>query len=73
MHVDVDDGDALEPRASIARCRDGDVVEQAEAHRAVRFGVVARWTHQREGGLAFGHRVLRRLNCAARREPRDVV
>ncbi len=73
VHVDVDDGNALETAGEHRGGRDGDVVEEAEAHRPIRFGVVPRWTHERERGLALGDRVLRRLNRRARREPSDFV
>ena len=50
MHVEIDDGRALEPVAllRVAR-RDRGVVEQAEAHRPRRLGVVAGRAHGDEG------------------------
>ena len=58
VHVEIDDQQAvvLELRLEHARGQ-RDVVEQAEAHRAVGFGVVARGTHgaERAAQLAAGH------------------
>ena len=73
VHVDVDDGDALETAGEHRGRSDGDVVEEAEAHRSIGLGVMPRWTHQRECGLALRNCVLRRLNRRAGRKPGDVV
>ena len=52
MDVDVDDGDALDSRLfERARDGDGDVVEEAEAHRAVRRRVVPGRANEAEGGI----------------------
>ena len=60
VHIEVDDGDALEPVA-LARVPggDGDVVQQAEAHRLGRAGVMAGRAHGAEGGgnVSGEHRV----------------
>ena len=52
VDVDVDDRDAREPARERVRRGDRDVVEEAEAHRAVALGVVARRPDQRERRLA---------------------
>jgi hypothetical protein len=60
VHVKVDDRDPLEAMAlqRVLR-RDGDVVDEAEAHRLVSRGVVTRWSHGTEGvdHLPRHHRV----------------
>ena len=48
-----------------------DVVEEAEAHRAVRLGMVPRRAHERERWLAVRECMARCLNRGARREQRD--
>ena len=52
VHVDIDNGDALEASGEHRGRGDGNIVEKAEAHRAIRFGVVTRRAHQGEGRLA---------------------
>jgi len=47
MHVEVDDRHARQATRASVRGRDGDVVEEAEAHRARAFGVVSWWTDDR--------------------------
>ena len=67
VHIEVDDGDALEAAhvERMAGC-DGDVVEEAEAHRLVAGRVVAGRPHRAEGVLdgAVDDRVGRRHRCA---------
>ena len=54
MDVEIDDRHALDAMGGQrVRGADRDVVEQAEAHRAVALGVVARRAHGAEGGAAF--------------------
>ena len=74
VDVVVDDGDA--GRAERARMRGGnrDVVEQAEAHRAVPFRVVARRPHQRHRRqMRRADHPLDGVDARARREQRDLV
>ena len=73
MHVDVDNGDTLEAARERRGGRHGDVVEQAEAHRAIALGVMARRPHERERRLSVVQRVLHRLDSRTRCEQRDVV
>jgi hypothetical protein len=68
VHVEVDDGDACPaPRQGLGGGH-GDVVEQAEAHGAVRFRVMAGRTHRAEGAIqaALEH-ALDRVRHRARR------
>jgi len=51
MHVPVDDRDAVESARARVRRRDGRVVEEAEAHRLVRAGVVSRRSHESDAAL----------------------
>ena len=68
MDVPVDDRHALEPELALGDARrDGDVVEDAEAHRAPGERVVARRPHEREAAAQ------RRLDRRARRERRSLV
>ncbi len=68
MHVPVDDRDALEPELALGDARrDGDVVEDAEAHRAAGERVMAGRPHEREPSAQ------RRLDRGARRERRRLV
>src|SRR6478736_6486224 len=54
MHVEIDDGDPLQPVVALRVTRaDADVVEQAEPHRPFGFGVVARRAARDEGVLHF--------------------
>ena len=73
VHVDVDNRDPLETAGEHRGSGDGDVVEQAEAHRAMRLqrGGLADARAQRQARAR--HRVLRRLNRRARGKPSDVV
>ncbi len=57
VHVEVDDGDALDAvDGERVRGADRDVVEQAEAHRAVALGVVTRRADRAEGAAALAAR-----------------
>ncbi len=73
VDVEIDDGDACE-LVMLARARgaDGHVVEQAEAHRMLRLGVMARRTHGAEGvaGGSLHHGVDRRRHRAGRAQRR---
>ena len=74
MDVVVDNRDLR--RAERARMRGGDrdVVEQAEAHRAIAFRVVAWRPHQRHGhAMRSRHHALDAVDDGARREQRDVM
>ena len=53
--------------------RDRDVVEQAEPHRPVGLGVMARRPDQRQRRLAGLERVTRRVDRRAGRQQRDLV
>ena len=54
MHVEVDDGDALQSmRGQRVRGADGDVVEDAESHRAPPLRMMAGRAHRAERGPAF--------------------
>src|SRR6478735_1532736 len=54
MHVEIDDGDPLQPVVALRVTRaDADVVEQAEPHRPFGFGVVGRRAARDEGVLHF--------------------
>ena len=60
MHVEIDDGDALQAvRIERVLGGDGDVVENAKAHRRLRLGVMARRTHgaERHVIIARKHRI----------------
>ena len=73
MHVEVDDGDARQAlRTGVGR-RDGDVVEQTKAHRAIALGVMARRTHERERRTVAGERVLDAGEDGARGERGDIA
>ena len=68
VHVEIDDGHALQaPGQGLGRTH-GDVVEQAETHGGVARGVVAGRPHGAEGALAAAvqHRVHRRDEGAGR-------
>ena len=56
------------------RVRGGDrhVVEQAEAHRPMAFGVMPRWADQRHGRFPCCQRMVRRLHCGAGSQARNV-
>jgi hypothetical protein len=53
VYVPVEDQDALGAGGKRVSGRDGDVVEQAEAHRPVALGVVPGWTKPAEGRVRF--------------------
>ena len=75
MDVPVEDRHALDPvRASRVFGRDGDVVEEAEAHRALGFCVVTRRPHraERRRDLPRQHAVDRETRASGR-EPRDAI
>ena len=58
MDIKIHHGDAFDamPGAGVL-CRDGDIVEQAETHRPLRFGMMSRRAHGAEEMLAFaGHK-----------------
>ena len=62
MDVEIDDGDARQPvRLQRVQRGDGDIVENAKAHRRGGFGVVARRAHgaERHVVLARQHRIHR--------------
>jgi len=73
MHVPVEDRDTEAARLR-GRSSDGDVVDEAEAHRAIGGGVVSRRTHERERGV---EPTVEDSKCAvdraAGREERSVV
>ena len=73
VHVDVDDRDAFETAGAHRRRGDRNIVEQAEPHRSIRFGVVPRRTDERDSGLPLGNGMVRRLNSCAGGEPGNVV
>ena len=74
MHVVVDDGDAVGAERAGVRGGDGDVVVEAEAHRAVALGVMAGRPHQRErAACAAAHHPLDGVDRGAGREQRDLV
>ena len=52
---------------------DGDVVEQAEAHRAIPLRVMAGRPHERERRLTTIEHMVRRLHRGSRSEERDLV
>ena len=73
VDVEIDDGDTPQPvLVSRVRGADGDVVEQAKAHGAARFGVVAGRAHRAERvlGLARRHRADGGDNRAGRAQRR---
>ncbi len=73
MDVEIDDRHALEAMRQRVRGADGDVVEQAEPHRAVALGVVSRRTHRAERVAAFARQhEIGREHRRARRVPRGV-
>ena len=67
VHVPVEDEHAARAELGDRELRgDGDVVEQAEAHRTIRFGVVAGRAQRREAGARFaGEQRARQLAGAA--------
>ena len=72
MHVPVDDRDALEPEARLRpACGHRDRVEEAEAHRPVVLGMVARRACQREAAAA--HRLDRGAGGEQRRFQRRLA
>ena len=84
MHVVVDDRDALEAELALRDARgDRDVVEEAEAHRAVAQRVMSRRSYECEAALQrrFDRRSGRERRCLERRlrpngvggEPREAV
>jgi hypothetical protein len=74
MDVPIEDGNALQPlRCTERGGSDGDVVEQAESHRALVLRVVARGADERETGpkLAASD-ALRELDRASGRKARNL-
>src|SRR5690349_2340284 len=72
MNVPVDDGNAIDLRIVLLRvtCRDGDVIEQTEAHRAFRRRMMARRPHRNERVMHFAlHDQIDRLTRRAGRVP----
>ena len=69
VHVDVYNRDPFEAASAHRGSGDSNVVEEAEAHRPVRLGVVARRTHQRKDRSRSRHRVFGGLD--GRTRPRD--
>ena len=68
VHVEVDDRHALEAvRSSACIAADGDVVEDAEAHRARARRVMARRAHAAEGALGLAARPPGRWRAPPRR------
>ena len=73
MDVEIDDRHAFEAVRQRVRGADGDVVEQAESHRAVALGVVSGRTHRAERVAAFARQhEIGRQHDRARRVPRGV-
>ena len=75
VNVVVDDRHPREAARARVRRRHGNVVEQAEAHRTVPFGVMARRAHHHERPRARApvQHVIDCGNRRARRQPRHVV
>ena len=74
VDVVVDDGDLRGTLRAGVGGRNGDVVEQAEAHRAVALGVVSRRADHRHGGLVrSAHHPLDGVDGGAGGEQRDLV
>jgi hypothetical protein len=73
MVIDVGD-QRRQPRAVDERaCRDGRVVEEAEAHPARGFGVMAGWADERERRAIAGNDTVERRKRSARGTQRAVV
>ena len=74
VNVPVEDQDPLDARLRTKSARgDGDVVEQAEAHGAVRFGVMSGWTNGGDSRLHFARSdETREVDGATSGEQRDV-
>ena len=73
VHVVVDDRDPVEARRPRGRRRHRHAVEQAEAHRPVRLGVMARRPHQGHGRGAVGEGGLDGGDDGAGRQQRHLV
>src|ERR1051325_9092042 len=75
MNVPIDDRDSLDLRIVLLRvtCSNGDVIEQAETHRAFFGRMMSRWTyrHERVADLAL-HDQIDRLARRARRVSRGI-
>ena len=74
VDVIIDDRHPRDARCARVGGRDGDVVEEAEAHRAMTLGVMSRRADERERGLLLArHRPLHGIDARPGSEPRDFV